>query len=90
MYYKAAAAADVIVTAKPAFLQRIIVGADVGSSIIEISDSKTDGDGNVKIYLAGNTLSGVHEINAVFQNGIAMDITNQTHVTVVYSNLGQG
>jgi hypothetical protein len=90
MYYKAAAAANVVVTAKPAVLKRIIIGASVGSSVVEVSDSKTDGDGNVKIYLAGDTLLGVYEIDAVFVNGITLDLTNQTQVTVGFENMGNG
>lgn len=90
LYYTATAGADKVVTTKPAFLQRVIIGADVSTSTVEVSDSKTDGDGNVKILLTGNSLKGVYEINAVFANGITLDLTNQTQVTVVYSNLGQG
>lgn len=86
--YTAAADANVVVTAKPAILERIILGASVGSSVVEVSDSATDGDGNVKIYLAGDTLQGVYEVGCVFANGITMDLTNQTHVIVIWRNLG--
>ena len=88
LVYQAAAAVNVVVTAKPAKLLRIIVGADVGSAVIEISDHASDGDGDVKIYLAGDTLSGVYDINANFTKGISADITNQTNLTFVYKNLG--
>lgn len=84
IYYTAAAGADKIVTAGPAILERIIVGADVGTSVIEVSDSATDGDGNVKIYLAGNTLQGVYDVGAIFRKGITSDISNQTHVTFIW------
>ena len=57
--YIATAAANSVVTSKPAFLKAIIVGADVGSSVIEVSNSATDGDGNIKMKLSGSTLSGV-------------------------------
>ena len=87
--YTAAAAANVVVTTKKAILEGLIIGADVGSSVIEISDSATDGDGNVVVYLAGSTLSttvgGYLKIGAVFENGITMDLTNQTHVTAVWT-----
>lgn len=90
--YQAAAAANVVVTAKPAILQRIIIGADVGSAIVEVSDHASDGDGNVKVYLAGSTLltstGGVVEIGAVFQAGICADLTNQTNVTFIWRNIG--
>lgn len=85
--YQAAAAANVVVCADEALLIGYIVGTDVGSSVIEISDSATDGDGNVKIYQAGDTLSGYYEVNAVFKNGITADLTNQTHVTFIYQPL---
>ncbi len=90
IYYTATAGANKIVTAKPAYLHRIIVGKDVASSVIEVSDNASDGDGNVKVYLEGNALGGVHEVGSVFTNGVTMDITNQTNVTIIYSNLGLG
>lgn len=87
-FYQAAAAADVIIATGAAILEKIIIGADVGSAIIEVSDSATDGDGDVKIYLAGSTLmtscGGEIIVGAVFQKGIAADLTNQTNVTFVW------
>jgi len=94
MLYRATAGADVVVTTQPALLIRILVGKDVSSGIIEVSDSKTDGDGNVKIYAEGSTLmtanGGAIEVGAVFENGITADLTNQTNVTFVFANLGKG
>jgi len=94
IHYQAAAAVNVVVSAKPAYLHGIIVGADVGSSIIEVSDSKDDGDGNVKIYLADDNIAtlvgGYLEVGAVFEKGICADITLQSNVTFVFSNLGLG
>ena len=90
IYYTATAGADKIVTPKPAYVHRVIIGKDVGSSVVEISSHATDGDGNVQFYLEGNALGGVYEVGAVFQAGIAMDLTNQTNVIVIYSNLGMG
>jgi hypothetical protein len=87
-HYQAAAAADVVVKATPGFLHGIIIGADVGSAVIEISDHASDGDGAVKIYLAGSTLmtscGGFVPVNAAFTAGISADITNQTHVTFIF------
>ena len=87
-YYQAAAAADVVVSASPAYLVGIIIGTDVGSAVVEVSDSATDGDGNVKIYLADDTLhtttGGYLPVNAEFETGIASDLTNQTHVTFIW------
>ena len=86
--YQAAAAANVVVTATPAYLHKIIIGADVGSGVIEISDSATDGDGNIFIKLAGNTLmtatGGEITVNAKFGIGITADLTNQTDVTFIW------
>lgn len=90
--YKASAGNNQIITAKRAFLHRIIIGLDVGSAIIEVSNHASDGDGNVVIYLASSTLladtGGVVEVGAEFPNGITVDMTNQTNVTFVYSNRG--
>ena len=84
-HYQAAADANVIVKNKPGFLHAIIVGDAVASSVIEVSDSATDGDGNVKIYLAGEALGpATYLVNARFDNGITADITSQTHVTFIF------
>ena len=86
--YQAAAAANVVVKASAGYLKGIIIGTDVGSAVIEISDHASDGDGAVKIYLAGSTLltstGGYLPVNAYFATGITADITNQTHVTFIY------
>ena len=86
--YQAAAAANVVITTKPAILERILIGADVGSAVIEISDSIDDGDGNILIKLTGSTLmtanAGALEVGAVFAKGITADIVNQTDVTFVW------
>jgi hypothetical protein len=82
--YQAAADTDVVVSDAPARLVGILIGADVASSVVEISDSADDGDGDVKIYLAGDTLSGYYPVDVDFSVGIAADITNQTHITFIY------
>lgn len=94
-YYSAAAGANIVVCAKPAKLIGIFVGKDVASSVIEISDHASDGDGNVQFYWEGSTLmtqlkGGVmFGPNGVdFQKGITLDLTNQTFVTVLYAPIG--
>jgi len=82
--YYATGGADKVISTKAALLEKIIVGTDIGSSIIEVSDSIDDGDGNIKIVLSGSTLQGVYEVNAIFSKGIAADITNQTNVSFVW------
>jgi hypothetical protein len=86
--YQAAAGANVVVSATPAHLHKIIIGADVSTSTIEISDSATDGDGNVKVLLTGSTLmtatGGEVMVNAKFAAGITADLTNQTNVTFIW------
>ena len=87
-HYQAAADTDVVVTDKPAILKGIVIGADVAASVIEVSDSASDGDGNIKIKLSGATLmtstGGYVELDMLMENGIALDIVNQTDVTVLY------
>lgn len=84
--YQAAAGANKVIKSSAGYLKRIIVGAAVGSSVIEVSDHASDGDGSVKIYLAGDTLGPkVYDIDMAFEIGISADITNQTNVTFVYS-----
>ena len=86
--FQAAASANVVVSASAAYLHRIIIGADVSTSTIEISDDPADGDGNVVILLTGSTLmtatGGSVEINAKFATGITADLTNQTNVTFIW------
>jgi len=85
--YQAAASANVVVSATPAILVGMIIGADVGSAVIEVSDHASDGDGNVKIELIGSTLmtscGGYVPVGAYFATGIAADLTNQTDVTFI-------
>lgn len=89
--YQAAAAANVVVSAVPAYLYGIIIGANVGSAVVEVSDHASDGDGNVQIYLAGDTLNtscgGYVPVNAEFSTGICVDMTNQTHCTFIYKQI---
>lgn len=87
-FYQAAAANNVVISTGPAILEKIIIGADVASAIIEVSDDTADGDVNVQIYLAGSTLmtscGGEVIVGATFQKGICADLTNQTNVTFVW------
>ena len=83
-FYQAAAAANVVIKAEAGYLKGILVGADVASSTIEVSDSATDGDGNVKVFLSGSTLQGYYPVEAYFASGITADIVNQTLVTFIY------
>lgn len=89
--YVAAAANNVVVTAKPALLMGILFGADNGSAIVEVSNSPDDGDGDIQLYIAGDNLGTKVRyliINAVFPKGICADIANQTHTTFIYKNIG--
>lgn len=86
--YRAAAGTDVVVTNKPAILEKIIIGADVATSTIQISDHASSASGNVKLLINGSTLmtstGGCVEVEAVFGKGITMTLTNQTQVTVIW------
>lgn len=83
--YIPAAGANEITKGSAGFLHAIIVGDAVASSIIEVSNHASDGDGAVVIYLAGDALGpAVYPVNMTMGTGITSDITNQTHVTMVY------
>jgi hypothetical protein len=86
--YFATAGTDKIISTGPAILEKIIIGADVASAVIEVSDSPTDGNGNIQLRLAGSTLmtscKGEVAVGATFQFGISADLTNQTNVTFVW------
>jgi hypothetical protein len=81
--YQAASAANVVVSASPAFLHSIIVGLGVTGGIIEVSDHATDGDGAVRVYLEDADV-GTYIIDAAFAVGICADLTLQTNVTFVW------
>lgn len=86
--YQATAGDNKVILAAPGFLYGIIIGKDVASSIIEVSDHASDGDGNVKIHLESSTLmtatKGYLPVNASFNTGICADLDNQTNVTFIY------
>lgn len=88
LHYQAAADTNAIVHAGKCVLKGIIFGADVATSVVEVSDSEDDGDGNIKLKFSGDNLmtasGGMVEVNAVFENGITADIVNQTDVVFVY------
>lgn len=83
--YHATAGANKVIKNSAGFLHAIGVGTSVASSVIEVSDHASDGDGNVKIYLAGDTIGpAVYPVNMTMSSGITVDITNQTHCTFIY------
>lgn len=86
--YQAAPAANVVVATGKAILHRIIIGADVATSTIQVADHPSDGQTDVDLLFTGSTLmtatGGVIEVGALFQNGISADITNQTQVTFIW------
>lgn len=91
--YFASAGDNKVVAAGKAILHRIIIGADVASGDMEISDHASDGDGNIVMQLTGSTLmtanGGGVEVGALFENGICMDLINQTKVTVIWEPVAQ-
>lgn len=86
--YNSAAGGNQIVASGKAVLHRIIIGADVASAVIEVSDHASNGTSNIVLRLAGSTLltstKGCVEVGALFENGITVTTTNQTHVTYVW------
>lgn len=85
--YLASAGANQVISAKPIVLKRITIGKSVASSVVEVSDHASDGDGNVKIYLEGSTLQGTWDFDLKFDVGCTIDLTNQTNITVEYINM---
>lgn len=86
LLYRATAGTDIVVSAGRTFLAGIVFGADNGSAQVEVSDHVSDGDGNVKIQLNGNTLLtsiGYLPVNAWFEDGITCDVVNQTQMTFI-------
>jgi hypothetical protein len=87
LLYQAAPANNVVVSVGPSYLEGIIFGANNGSAQVQVSDHATDGDGNVKIQLNGDTLltstGGYMPINAHFDSGIVCDIVAQTQITFI-------
>lgn len=82
--YQATATANVVIKAAQGLLHAIIIGKAVGAgAIVEVSDHATDGDGNVKIYLEAPTV-GTYLVDAMFEVGICVDLTNQTNVAFIW------
>lgn len=73
---------QVVMTGKCVLL-RIIVGTDVGSSVIAVGDSATTTTDDIRLRLTSSTLKGVYECNMQFEKGITVSQTNQTDVTYV-------
>lgn len=86
--YQAAPAANVVVATGKAILHRILVGADVATSTIQVANDPADGQTDVKALFTGSTLmtanGGCIEVGAIFEKGISADITNQTNVSFVW------
>lgn len=82
--YQAAAAANVVVSAEPAFLHAIIIGKAVPNGILEVSDHASDGDGNIKIFIDTCTCPAFTIVNAAFDVGICVDMTLQTNVSFIW------
>ena len=63
------------------FLYGILIG-NAGTTL-EISDSATDGDGNLiaKLTTPG---TGYYPLNVRYTNGITCDVTNAADVTILY------
>lgn len=89
--YQAAPAVNVVVATGKAILHRIIIGADVATSTVQVANNAADGQTDIKVLLTGSTLmtanGGGVEVGAIFENGISADITNQTHVTFIWEPL---
>jgi len=81
------AGANQVVSASPIVLKRITIGKDVASSVIEVSDSIDDGDGNIMIQIEGSTLIGQYDFDLKMKKGCTMDIANQTNITVEYISM---
>ena len=67
------------------FADLAVMGEYWLDSVPQFTSGDADGDGNVKIYLAGDALGpATYLVNARFDNGITADITSQTHVTFIF------
>jgi len=74
-----------VIANMPAILKRIIVGENEVGGTVVVSDDKADGSANVKISLAGDTLQGVYNVDAVFRKGITANLGGgQAKVTFIY------
>jgi hypothetical protein len=85
--YLDSAGDDQVIATSKAVLKRVIIGKSVATSVVQVSDSPTTGDADVKFYLEGDALLGTYEVNAVFETGIAVDLANQTDVILVWEPL---
>ena len=68
----------------PGYLQRVIVGENVTSSLVEISDNVTDSSAETFFRISGNTLQGVYDIGASVASGIAATVSGMLNATFIF------
>ena len=81
---------DQVISSLNCILHAILIGKDVASSVIEISDSKTDGDGNIIDVAEGNALMTANGGERVYdvecKKGLTLNLTSQTNVAVLWKS----
>jgi hypothetical protein len=82
MTYIAGAAANTIVSAHPCTLLGVVCGNV--SATVEVSDSATDGDGNIKLSLVAPVSEAYIPVNVWMTAGIAVDTTTAGMVTIIW------
>ena len=91
--YLSAAGDNQVITTKPCFLHKILIGKDVSNGVIELADNDSDGDNSANLIdiIEGDTLmtsnGGVKEYNRECKNGLTLDLALQTNICVVWSPL---
>lgn len=70
-----------VVKDQAAFVYGLTIGNN--TTVVELSDHASDGDGNIKMKLT-NPPCGYFPINAWFENGITLDIATAAQITVHY------
>lgn len=86
--YRATAGSNIVVTTGKAVLHRILIGKDVATSTVDVSDSPTSASADIRVHAEGSALmtanGGCIEVGAVFATGITATLTNQTNVTFIW------
>jgi hypothetical protein len=86
--YRATAGTNIVIATGKAILRKIIFGIDVATSVATFGNDPATTANDVKLKFTGSTLmtanGGDVEVNAIFDKGITMTLSNQTDVTVVW------
>lgn len=74
-----------IINTGPVFLERVVVGKNLVSSSIQISDHATDSTANIIFFIEGDTLQDGYPIGANLDEGLTITTSGDISASIIYS-----